>query len=233
MRAASAVGLVLFVLTVTSAYIDWVMTREPQWHSTMIGFIAVAGQGVAGLSFAVLMLTWVRDAEPYHTSVERRHLNDLGTLMMTTVVFFSYVAFAQYLIMWSGNSQEENTWYYPRTYSGWKWVALSLIVFHFFIPFLLLLFREFKRSPRMLGRIAGLLLAAHWLALLWMIVPSSPDPRTPRGLHWAEMVASVGIGGICFAVFLRNWDRRALMPEVHHSASEEQGDVRIATGETA
>lgn len=233
MRGVSAAGLVLFVLTVTSTYVDWVMTREPEWHSTMIGFIAVGGQAVAGLSFAVLMLTRVHEAEPYRTVVQRRHLNDLGTLMITTVIFFSYVTFAQYLIMWAGNSQEENTWYYPRAFNGWKWVALALIVFHFFVPFLLLLFREFKRSPRMLGRIAGLLLAVHWVALIWMIVPSSPDPRVPGRLHWPDVVAPLGISGVWFAVFLWNWDRRALMPEVRHSASEEQDDVGLGTSETA
>src|SRR5262249_7852902 len=121
----------------------------------------------------------------------------------------------QFLIIWSGNLPEEIPWYLRRMRGFWQWVALALILFHFFLPFFVLLFRESKRQARLLLRVGLLVLAMHWLDLVWLIVPASADPDRPR-IPWAELplslMAVVGIGGLSAAVFLRRLKTWSLIP---------------------
>ena len=106
-------------------------------------------------------------------------LHDLGNLMLAFTMLWAYMSFSQYLIIWSGNLPEEIPWYLRRTRGGWQWVALALILFHFFLPFFVLLFRENKRQARLIVQVAILVLAMHWLDLIWLIVPASIRPGQP------------------------------------------------------
>ena len=129
-------------------------------------------------------------------------LHDLGNLMLAFTMLWAYMSFSQYLIIWSGNLPEEIPWYLRRARGAWQWVALVLIVFHFFLPFFVLLFRENKRQGRLLARAAAWVLAMHWLDLVWLIVPASIDVKatsaarnSPGATVLLSLAALAGIGG--------------------------------------
>jgi hypothetical protein len=142
-------------------------------------------------------------------------LHDLGNLMLAFTMLWAYMSFSQYLIIWSGNLPEEIPWYLRRGRGPWQWVALALIVFHFFLPFFVLLFRESKRQARLLVRVALVVLGMHWLDLTWLIIPATTDPASPR-IDWVPVLLSLlalaGIGGIWAAVFTWGLKRWPLIP---------------------
>ncbi|HEU5249851.1 MAG TPA: hypothetical protein VFW15_07675, partial [Thermoanaerobaculia bacterium] len=139
LQLLSSAGLVAYGLTVTFASIDWAMSLEPHWFSTMYGVLFIAGHSLTGLAFIVLVLVAIAGTPPLAGFVAQRHFHDLGKLMLAFVMFWAYVSFSQYLIIWSGNLPEEIPWYLRRLQGGWGWVGAALVLFHFVLPFLLLL----------------------------------------------------------------------------------------------
>ena len=217
----SAAGILLYILTMTFASIDWVMSRQPHYYSTVFGFIMIVGQGLAGLAFAVLIVAAISRERPISGVLRPIHLNDLGNLLMTLVILFAYVSFAQFLVNWLGNMQHEITWYIPRTTDNWKALAGVLILFHFFIPFLLLLSRYNKQQARIIGGIAVLLLVMRLLDLFWMVAPSGTVTHPHGRVHWLDFVAPLAIGGIWFTAFLWLLKSRPLLPPGLAEATEE------------
>jgi len=142
-------------------------------------------------------------------------LNGLGNLLLTFVMLWAYMSFCQFLIIWAGNLSEEISWYLRRTRGGWQFVALALIVFHFFLPFFVLLMRGNKRQSKFLLRVALWILFMHWVDLIWLVVPASTDPANPT-IPWVEIplsaVATIGIGGISTSFFISRLKRRPLVP---------------------
>jgi hypothetical protein len=212
----SGPGLILLFLTGSFAAIDWMMTLEPHWVSSIYGAMVVVGQGLSTLAMMVLVVVWMSDRRPMAEAVTHGRLHDLGNLMLAFTMLWAYMAFSQFLIIWSGNLPEEIPWYLRRARGAWQWVALALIVFHFFLPFFVLLFRENKRYGRLLARVAAWILAMHWLDLVWLIVPASievshsrmPDPQIPWGAVLVSLASLVGVGGIWVAAFvwrLKGW----------------------------
>lgn len=199
MRDLSRFGLVLYMLTVTFASIDWVMSLEPHWYSTIYGLIYVAGQGLSGFAFAILAAGLLARRSPLAGLDMPARFGDLGGLLLTFVMFWGYVTLSQYLLIWSGNLPEEVTWYVGRSQGGWSWVILAVLGLQFVLPFLLLLARRNKRSVRALTAVAALILAVHLLELFWLIMP----PLRPAGLsvYWTDIAAPVGVGGVWVAAF--------------------------------
>jgi hypothetical protein len=203
-------GLILLFLTGSFAAIDWMMTLEPHWVSSIYGAMVVVGQGLSTLAMMVLVVVWMSDRRPMAEAVTHGRLHDLGNLMLAFTMLWAYMSFSQYLIIWSGNLPEEIPWYLRRARGAWQWVALALIVFHFFLPFFVLLFRENKRYGRLLARVAAWLLAMHWLDMVWLIIPASievshsraADPAIPWGSVLVSLASLVGVGGIWVAAFL-------------------------------
>jgi hypothetical protein len=207
-------GLILLFLTGTFAAIDWMMTLEPHWVSSIYGAMVVVGQGLATLATMVLVVVWMSDRRPMDAAVTHGRLHDLGNLLLAFTMLWAYMSFSQFLIIWSGNLPEEIPWYLRRARGAWQWIALALVVFHFFLPFFVLLFRENKRYGRLLARVAAWILAMHWLDLVWLIVPASIEigeshgtPYIPWGTVLLSLAALVGIGGIWLSAFL--WRLRA------------------------
>src|SRR5262249_16356797 len=139
LQLLSAGGLVAYGLTMTFASIDWVMSLEPRWFSTMYGVLYIAGQALNALAFVTAALVLLSREPPFAGYVRSSHFHDLGKLLLAFVMFWSYVAFAQYLIIWAGNLPEEIPWYLRRLAGGWGWVGAALVLLHFALPFLLLL----------------------------------------------------------------------------------------------
>src|SRR6185503_1247821 len=145
MQLLSAAGLVGYGLTITFASFDWLMSLEPHWFSTIYGVLILGGQGLSSLAFLIIVLVWLSRRPPLDRIVVPAHFHDLGNLMLAFVMLWAYFSFSQFLIIWSGNLPAEIAWYMHRLHTGWRFVGMSLIVFHFAVPFVLLLSRAVKR----------------------------------------------------------------------------------------
>ena len=217
LQLVSAGGLVAYGLTMTFASIDWVMSLEPRWFSTMYGVLYIAGQALNALAFVTAALVLLSREPPFAGYVRSSHFHDLGKLLLAFVMFWSYVAFAQYLIIWAGNLPEEIPWYLRRLAGGWGWVGAALVVLHFALPFLLLLPETANRNPRLLASVAALVVAMRLVDVFWLVRPvftqTGVSPRTAHfQLHWLDLAAPIGIGGVWLAVFLWQLEERPLLP---------------------
>jgi hypothetical protein len=212
LRNLSAPGLLLYGLTVSFAAVDWAMSLEPLWFSTIYGIVFMVGQGLTALAFVIAVLLLLGTRDPLADILEPDHLHDLGNLMLAFVMLWAYVSFSQFLIIWSGNLAEEIPWYITRLHGGWGWVAAALLAFHFVLPFLLLLSRRNKRRLRVLGTIAAAMLVIRLMDLLWIVVPAFAEGRS--GIHWMDLLVPVGLGGIWIATFVWQLRGRPLSPVV-------------------
>jgi len=210
MSVLSGPGMVLFVLTVTFASIDWVMSLDPEWSSTIYGFIFVAAWSLSSLAFVIAVMAILSKHEPMNHVVAQLHFHDLGKLLLALVMLWAYFAFSQFLIIWSGNLPEEIRWYLPRTRGGWGALALVVVILHFAFPFLFLLSRSLKRNASKLVIVACLIIVMRLVDLLWMIAPQFNDGYFH--ISWMDVVAPIGIGGVWLATFLWQLGRRALLP---------------------
>lgn len=211
LRTLSGLGIVLFPLTATFAYVDWVMSTEKAWFSTMFGVIVLIGQILITFAFGVILLTVFRRQEVISKVVTRTHYHHLGNLLLAFVMFWTYVSFGQLLIIYSGNLPGEIVWYLHRIAGDWKWIIALLALFHFFVPFFLLLFRSVKQHVLPLTTLAAVLFGAHIAELYWLITPS----YFPDGihLHWLDFATWIGIGGIWLALFLAQLKSAPLLPQ--------------------
>lgn len=210
LQNVSAGGLVLFGLTISFAAVDWGMSLEPLWFSTIYGALFIVGGALSSIVLTIIVLAALRDRKPLDQVVTSDHFHDLGKLLLAFVMLWAYISFSQYLIIWSGNLAEEVPWYLSRGRGGWEHVALVLIILHFFVPFALLLSRKRKRSSRALVRVAALVLALRFVDMVWLIVPAfHPGELT---LDWLDFVAPLGIGGLWLACFLWVLEGQPLLP---------------------
>ena len=204
--AGPAVGL--YVISMTLAAVDWAMSLEPHWYSTIYGLCFVVGQGLATFAFAILLCAWLAPREAFARWVSADQFHDLGKLLFAFVFLWAYLAYSQFLIIWSGNLAEETPWYLHRSSHGWQVLALSLIALHFFLPFALLLSRKIKREPRLLARVAGMLLFMRLLDLAWTVLPAfHPDSMS---LSWMDLAVPLAMGGLWLWLFLGNLERQRL-----------------------
>lgn len=215
--AFSGPTMVIYALVVTFAAVDWVMTLEPHWFSTMWGLLFVAGWALSCLCFTVIVMAFLSDKVPMNRVLGRRHFHDLGKLMLALVMVWAYFNFSQYLIIYSGNLPEETVWFLRRTSGGWGYIAWGLILFHFAVPFLILLQQDLKRKPKRLALVAGFILFMRLVDMFFLIGPS---PRIdahggPQGLFiisWMDIVAPLAVGGIWVWYFLGQLMKRPLVP---------------------
>src|SRR5262249_28304857 len=155
-QSISGPGLVVLGVTATFAAIDWIMSLEPSWSSTIFGALVATGQMLPALALAIAVTSWLSGRMP---DVSADVCNDLGNLLLAFVMLWTYMAYSQFLLIWSGNLPEEITWYLARSEGGWRWIAIGLGLLYFAVPFLLLLSRGRKRDPQQLRRVALLVLA--------------------------------------------------------------------------
>ena len=210
LRSLSAPGLLIYGFTSTFTSIDWGMSLEPHWFSTIYGLILIIIQALGAMAFVIVVAMWLAKRPPLSELISAGNFHDLGNLLLTFVMLWAYLSFSQYLITWAGNLPEEITWYMSRSSGGWAGPALFLIVFHFAIPFLLLLSRDVKRRKRVLGVVAAALVGVGLVDLHWLIMPAF-TPEGPR-VHWLDVAAPVGIGGIWMTKFLGGLKGKSLVP---------------------
>jgi len=203
----SAGGQVLIFVVMSLAAVDWIMSREAHWYSTVFGFVVVISQAVSATCFLILMVTAYADEPPLKAAIQPNYLNDLGNVLITFVILWAYLSFAQFLVTWLGNNQTEITWYIHRTEGGWRWIGGALILFHFLAPFILLLLRPMKRKLGRLAAVAAGLMVMRVIDVLYWVTPSDPHDSTWHAAQriYAELMngaALFAIGGVWFATFL-------------------------------
>jgi hypothetical protein len=167
----SAPGQVIYFAFMSLAAVDWIMSREPHWYSTVFGFIVIISQALSAMCVLILLVALYRNHESVKQVAGPNALNDLASLLLMFVVLWAYLSFAQLLVTWLGNNQTEITWYVRRTKGGWWWVGAALMLFHFLIPFILLLMRPMKRKMGRLAAVAGLVLVMRAFDVLYWLMP--------------------------------------------------------------
>lgn len=210
LESFSGPGLVVYGLLISFASVDWVMSLEPRWYSTIYGLLFMVVQGLTALAFGVFVARRLAEREPLASHTSPQQFQDLGNLLLTFVILWAYLAFSQFLIIWSGNLKTEIPWYLIRARGGWAALAVFLIVFHFFVPFLLLLSRDIKRRLRTISHVAGGLLLVTLVDVYWLVVPAF-ETSGPR-IHLLDFAAPTAIGGIWLAAFFRQLASRPLIP---------------------
>jgi hypothetical protein len=203
-------GLLLLGLTGTFASVDWMMSLEPHWFSTIYGFLFMGGSVLAALAFAIAMASAIADRPPLSEVITPSTLQDLGKLLLAFVMLWAYFALSQFLIIWSADLPEEIPWYLRRLSGGWRLIILGVIGAQFVLPFVLLLSRRLKRSAPALAVVATLVLLARFADLYWMVVPAF-GAAAPR-IHALDVTTLLGVGGLWLATFVRHLEGRPLLP---------------------
>jgi len=207
--------MVIFVLVVSFATIDWTMTLDPHWFSTIWGFLYVAGWALTCFSFAVVILAYLSDKAPMNRILGKRHFHDIGKLMLALVMVWAYFNFSQFLIIWSGNIPEETVWFLARMKDGWGWVGLILILFHFGFPFIILLSRDLKRDAKWLALMAIFILIMRITDVFYHIAPSPSTTGAEPHLNafWIlYLLGPLAVGGIWLWAFFGELAKRPLVP---------------------
>lgn len=217
LEGLSGPGLIFYGLTVTYASIDWVMSLEPHWYSTIFGMIFMMIGVLGAMAMVIIVASLLARHEPFASLVVPAQFNDLGNLLLTFVMLWAYLSFSQWLIIWSGNLRDEIPWYMTRARGAWEGWGLFLIIFHFSVPFLLLLQRGLKRRMRVLAWVAAALLVTDFMVVIWMVVPAFEPNRVH--IHPQDLTAMCGIGGIWVAAFVWQLKRRPLLP-LHAAQAE-------------
>ena len=202
-------GIILYVFVMSFAAIDWVMSLSPHWASTIYGFLFVAGQLISSMSLMIAVVVLLSRAEPFASVLQKRHLHDLGKLLLAFVMLWAYFDFSQLLIIWSGNLPEEISFYRTRLYGGWGVVAVIVLVFHFFVPFFLLLSEDVKRNAKVLPKIAVWLIFMRLVDLFWMTRPEFTSRAVPT---WLDVVLPIALGGLWLGYFAFNLKQLPLLP---------------------
>lgn len=206
----SAFGLLLFALVGTFASVDFVMSLTPKWVSSIFGLHWVASQALTALAFLIALLSWLGGDTALLRGLPARYFRDLGNLTIALIMMWAYLSFSQYLIQFSGNTVEEVEWYVARVKTHWVFVGTVLVLFHFFLPFLILLVgSDVKKNPTRLGGVAWLLVFMRLVDVWWLIVPTFRKMPFPS---LTDIGCPLLIGGIWLYFFAANLKDRPAVP---------------------
>ncbi len=209
LQRISAPGLVLYAATTFFASVDWLMSLDPHWYSSIFGMAFMVGHGLSAMAVVLLAVRFLADTEPFSRATSRFVFRDLGNLQFMFLMLWGYMTFSQLIIVWSGNLPSEISWYLPRLHTSWKFVSLFILLSYFGAPFLLLLSRRIKEDIRFLSAVAAWVLAMRVIDMIWLVEPNFHAAGI--SFHVLDFAAPVGIGGIWTAFFLRELGRRPLL----------------------
>ena len=202
-------GIILYVFAMSFAAIDWVMSLSPHWASTIYGFLYVAGQLISSMSLMICVVVLLSRAPVFQGVLKTRYLHDLGKLLLAFVMLWAYFSFSQLLIIWSGNAPEEISFYRSRLYGEWGYVSVIILIFHFFVPFFLLLSRDLKRNPSLLPKVALWLIFMRFVDIYWLTRPEFTSSAIPS--LW-DLAAALGLIGLWLFVFAWQLQKMPLLP---------------------
>jgi hypothetical protein len=218
----SGAGLVFYALAVTFAGIDWIMSLNPHWYSTIFGFLMMGGQGLAALAFTILVAAFLFRRAPMADLLKPYHFHDLGKLMFAFVMLWAYFNFSQYLLTFAANLAEEVPYMITRTSHGWQYLAVFLVAFHFFVPWFLLLSRNLKRTPHRLVIVAAWILFMRFADLFMLVSPEfdaagsnlhllTGEHASHFFVHWLDLAAPLAVGGLWLWMFFTELRQRPLL----------------------
>jgi hypothetical protein len=207
-RVMSGLGLVIYSFSISFAVIDWVMSLQARWISTIYGFIFIAGEALSAFCFCVVIERILGKRKPMSEYLTDTEVHDHGKFMLTFVMVWTYFNFSQLLIIWSGNLPDEISWFFRRLHGGWEYVGLFLVLFQFAVPFALLLSRQLKRKARTLVWIASWIIFARMVDIYWHVEPAL---HPTFHLSWLHFAVIAGIGGLWMAYFFHNLRLRPLL----------------------
>ncbi len=210
MRMISAPGLIIYVLSLTFASVDWLMSLQPHWFSTIFGFYLVASQALAGFAFLIIIALMLSRSGQMEGIYQPRHFHDWGKLLFAFVMIWMYFSWSQFLITWAGNLPEEISFFLARIRGAFGLLTLLIVLFHFVVPFSLLLSRDLKRNGRTLVLVAGGLLAMRWVELFWQVEPAFHDRHAVN--DWLYVAVPLLVGGVWLFFFARTLSSRPLLP---------------------
>jgi hypothetical protein len=202
-------GLVVYGYTMTFAMIDWTMSVNAHWFSTIWGLLYLGGQGLSAMAFAIVVLILLSETPPLNRVVNEHHLHDLGKLLFAFLMLWAYLSFSQFLIIWSANLVEEIPHYLSRWNGGWQWVTWFVVLLLFAAPYALLLSRGLKRDSRRLRIIATWILVSRIVEYYWHVAPEF-RPNVSIGLM--DIGLPIALGGIFLALFAINLRGYSLLP---------------------
>ena len=212
-------GLVFYALSITLAAVDWVMSLDPIWFSTIWGMLYMVAQILTAMAFVLVVLAQLVKYDPMRSLLRKTELHDNGNLLLAFVMLYTYLSFSQFIIIWSGNLPEEIRWYLARTQHGWKPIMIFLVVVHFVAPFLLLLNRGLKKKSSSLGAIALLILCARVGEIYWQVLPNFADASGITGhfhVTLPDIIVPVALIAIWVTMFFYQLGKRPLIPVYHH-----------------
>ncbi|UCH10609.1 MAG: hypothetical protein JSU61_01560 [Fidelibacterota bacterium] len=210
LRRISAVGIAAFALTMTFAAVDWLMSLDPHWYSTIFGvFLFVSGFLVA-TAFLTLFYVLSRKRGILAGTVGIKHFQDLGRLLFAFTVFWAYIGGSQYFLIWYANIPEETVFFLHRWEGGWKSVSLLIVFLHFLVPFTALIFFASKRNKMLLGAVATLLMVMHYVNMYWLVMPTVT--ASSAMISWVDITTLMGMGGILVWLFLERFRRNPVIP---------------------
>ena len=210
MRRVSAPGLVVFTYASTFAFFDWIMSLEPHWFSTIYGAMFLIGQMLESFAFMIALVIVLSRVSPIKDYITRQHLHDLGNMMFAWMILWAYLSFSQFIIIWAGNLPEEIPWYLRRLKGGWGWVALAIVMFNFFTPFGLLLFRKVKREASILFNVCVLLIFIRLVDVYWIVKPAFYNQQLR--ISWMDFITPLAVGGLWLSAFFWQLKSRPLLP---------------------
>ncbi|MDT8067486.1 MAG: hypothetical protein ROO76_04900 [Terriglobia bacterium] len=213
LKVISGIGILVWAWSLTGAVVDWGMSLDPHWYSTIYGMIFMIGEALSMMALTIIFLSVLSKYSPMDEVVLPDRLHDVGKLLLAFTMVWAYFSFSQWLIIWMGNLPDEISWYLHRIKSGWGYIALLLIFVQFALPFALLLSRDLKRKPQKLIPVAIIVMLGRWIDMYWYFVPNSLPGGTPPSLHfhWSYIAAIVGLGGIWVAAFCTFLGKKPLL----------------------
>ncbi len=217
-RKWAASGLLVMVLTFTFFSIDWMLSTEPRWTSTMYGINFTVSCGLASFAFVTMFLALLSDSPAMAEVLKPSHLRDLGNLMLAFVMLYAYTAFSEFLLIWYANLKEEIPHYTVRDRGGWGVLAALIVLFHFFLPFVMLLMRAIKDRPKSIFFVTVVILVMRYIATYWLVSPSWWHEEFHYS--WINLATLFGIGGIWMWAFIGQLKGQTIIP-IHETWVEE------------
>ena len=216
-RKWAAAGILVMVMVLTFTSIDWVMSLEPKWYSSMFGIAFTVGAGLSAFAFVTFFLTTIARTQAMIEVLKPNHFRDLGNLMLAFTMLWAYTNFSQFLLIWYGNIKEETPYYLTRMNGGWGWLAAALVLFHFFLPFFMLLMRRIKDRPSTIAVVTVILLVMRFVDIYWLVTPAYHHHFY---FHWITIPVFLGIGGLWLAAFIWQLKGQTIIP-IHETWVEE------------
>jgi hypothetical protein len=213
LETLSGPGVPIFFILMTFCSVDYLMTLEPHWYSTVYGFLTIISWCLTAMCLIVATLTLLAKYAPFDHALTEKHLHDLGKLMFALTMLWAYLQFSQLLITWSGNLPEEVIWYIKRWNGGYGWASLILLVGLFMLPFLMLLSQSIKKNSKTIAMVAIYIMIVRVVDVFVMVEPNFADVKDVHfSMSWLDITAPIGFGGLWLALFFANLQKGTLLP---------------------